>query len=92
MRLFAELCRDQNQILAVLQAAAAQVEFHFPHLARCGNDQRAIDARLAKQLLGLRVLPAPVVHHRISVQPPLKLDLMTFEKLPLVFHRTKFDG
>ena len=72
--------RNQDQIFAVLEAAPAQKQFHSPHPARFGNDQRAIDARPAKQPPGLHVLPAPVAHRSISVQSHLKIDPMTFEK------------
>src|SRR5262245_3688921 len=80
MRLFADLCRDQNQVFAVLQAASAQVEFHTPHPALLGDDQRAIDARPAEQSPGLHVVPASVADQRISMQSHLKLDPMEFEK------------
>jgi len=49
VRLLAKFGRDQNQMLAVLQSATAQVEFPAPHLAGFRDDRRAIDARPAKQ-------------------------------------------
>jgi hypothetical protein len=38
LRLFAKLGGDQNQVLAVLQTAAAQKQLHSLHLTRFGND------------------------------------------------------
>src|SRR5215470_17130155 len=80
LRLFAELCRDQNQIFAVLQSASAQVEFHAPHPARFGDDQRAIDARPAKQPPGLHVLSPSVADQSVSMQSHLEFDPMALEK------------
>jgi hypothetical protein len=67
VRPLAKFGRDQNQALAVLQAATAQVEFHAPHLAGFRDDQRAIDARPAKQPPGMRILSPPVADQRVLV-------------------------
>jgi len=80
VRLLAELCRDQNQILAVLQAASAQVELQAPHPARFGDDQRTIDTRPAKQPPGLRILSPSVADQRISMQSHLEFDPMALEE------------
>jgi hypothetical protein len=65
VRPLAKFRRDQNQVLAVLQSASAQVEFHAPHLASFRDDQRAIDARPAKQPPGMRIPPSPVADQRV---------------------------
>jgi len=80
VRLLAELCRDQNQILAVLQAASAQVELQAPHPARFGDDQRTIDTRPAKQPPGLHILSPSVADQRVSMQSHLEFDPMALEE------------